>query len=1003
MNQTVKTAATKRVRACVVLTALWLAGAACGFAADAPAAGNAWTLKTDDTHLVLAVRENRIFIESLKSPTQNWNWTPAPSPVALPGVNGKKVEWTFRDAAETRTNGHEVTLRFTCAEPALELQSLWRARPGVGPVEHQPTIRNNSTGAVAFAGEDLVAADLKLVSDQAAHLFPVPVGAVGYGEGTPLPYQMIQVGKTHGVYLAYDYGCGKFESTVTRHQIASRWWAAGIKNTATAPGETFRCPGIMIQTYRGDEDDGANGFRRWFWTYEITPSLRANPQEPPIVTAYSLPEDGMPDYLVQDVKTRGDLFAAMGIGMLKTDAWYNRTGHARSAELAAACHKHGLKLSLYWDGLIPIETLKAEFDKSRFDFYRMDQYQRGVPFDVNDYHSVKAFNEKIDAMTAYGEPNWRLENCCNGGNLRNLDLCRRMTFMTHSDDDSFLAWFNHVYHWSYLICPIQLRNDYHTGGEGKPWGRRSDVATVRGLLLGACYTGAPSWWTPEDIALLTHVFHRYNNRQRPILRGADVYRILPFSARQWLGIQYHNTFINRGSVLLWQNGGPTSQVVRLKGLDRSKTYSVTFEDARDRNGERTGAQLMEEGLNVPMGSNASEIVWINCPELSVDPGTLSFAVVNRSEKAPVKPVTIAYRQGPDLNKAFAVRAADSWVKAVPGSGAGHGQTFSVSVEPGDLPEALHTSTIVVTRPDIAEKIEIPIRLRLGVPVPKVITMTPRNGRCVPKGEMRMSAAVLDQFGEPFPAKIRWSVSGGGTIDAQGVFRSDGVPGDYVVTASVEGPSASSVTAPLKVWPLDLVARWKFDETNGTVAADAWGDFPGALVGGPAWGPGKRGGALRLNGKGQYVDTKWSLEGLRLPCTFAFWVNPAATQDEYADIFGNHAGSTVGLVMQQEGKALNKYYFGYGSTPAGGSAGSVQLTANEWQHVAVVCDGKAVIIYVNGKEAARGKGGNPITPNPNLNFRLGSGYSEGRFFSGALDDFRIYGRALSADEVQAVME
>jgi hypothetical protein len=419
---------------------------------------------------------------------------------------------------------------------------------------------------------------------------------------------MIQVGTAHGVYLAYDYGCGKFVSTVTGNQIASRWWAAGIKNTTTAAGETFRCPGLMIQTYRGDEDDGANHFRRWFWTYEITPTLRANPQEPPIVTAYAPPEDGMADYLIQQVKTRD--FAAMGIGLLKTDAWYNRAGHTKSAELAAACHERGLKLGLYWDGHISLETLKTEFDKSRFDYYRMDQYKRGVPFHVNDYHSVKAFNEKVDAMMAHGAPNWRLENCCNGGNLRTLDLCRRMTFMTHSDDDSFPTWFNHVYHWSYLMCPIQLRNDYNTGGEGKHFGKKRDVATARGLLLGACYTGSPSWWSPEDIALVTEIFRLYNTRQRPILRGADVYRILPPPAKErWCGLQYYNTFINKGSVLLWQNGGPASQVVKLKGLDRNKTYLVTFEDAKEKNGTMTGAQLMDEGLNITMGPNASEIVW----------------------------------------------------------------------------------------------------------------------------------------------------------------------------------------------------------------------------------------------------------------------------------------------------------------------------------------------------------------------------------------------------------
>jgi hypothetical protein len=38
---------------------------------------------------------------------------------------------------------------------------------------------------------------------------------------------------------------------------------------------------------------------------------------------------------------------------------------------------------------------------------------------------------------------------------------------------------------------------------------------------------------------------------------------------------------------------------------------MTFEDATDKNGTMTGAQLMDEGLNITMGPNASEIVWLD--------------------------------------------------------------------------------------------------------------------------------------------------------------------------------------------------------------------------------------------------------------------------------------------------------------------------------------------------------------------------------------------------------
>ena len=39
----------------------------------------------------------------------------------------------------------------------------------------------------------------------------------------------------------------------------------------------------------------------------------------------------------------------------------------------------------------------------------------------------------------------------------------------------------------------------------------------------------------------------------------------------------------------------------------------------------------------------------------------------------------------------------------------------------------------------------------------------------------------------------------------------------------------------------------------------------------------------------------------------------------------------------------------------------------------------------------------------MNFMLGRGYSKGRYFAGAIDEMRIYGRALSPIEVSALAQ
>ncbi|MFC1463088.1 hypothetical protein ACFLQU_05735, partial [Verrucomicrobiota bacterium] len=497
------------------------------------------TLENDDTSLTVCVADNRMFITSLRNPRQGWDWVSGipPAPMPLPSLYGKTVVWQYVGQELDTSNGTRLTLRFTSASPNMELQSIWRARPGVGPVEHRVDIVNKTAGVVTFTGNGIVAANLNLIADKPVQFFPLDAGNVGGGEKTPLPYQIVKVGSAHGIYFAYDYGCGQYQATrdpANPLRVNCRFWVGNGTNpypvtTYIAAGETFHLPGIMIQTYQGDEDDAANRFRKWFWNYEITPSLRNNPKEPPIEYCADADRDGDPAFLLNFIKTN-DL-ASWGIGCLKTDAWHWETKHAKSDEIAAALHAKGIKLSMYFNGpsmvakpddQVALTILLDEAKKSKFDYYRSDTFTGPAYVDLGNYHSVESFKRRLDTLAKAGV-GW--ENCANGGNVRSLDVCRRMTFMTHSDSSGLIPFFVHVYHWSYMMPPIQLKSDY---GIGFAMGG-DDIATIRGYLLGAILGGPKlggkeGWNRIEDIK---KVWHLYNAKQRPILRGADVYRILP--------------------------------------------------------------------------------------------------------------------------------------------------------------------------------------------------------------------------------------------------------------------------------------------------------------------------------------------------------------------------------------------------------------------------------------------------------------------------------------------
>jgi len=205
----------------------------------------------------------------------------------------------------------------------------------------------------------------------------------------------------------------------------------------------------------------------------------------------------------------------------------------------------------------------------------------------------------------------------------------------------------------------------------------------------------------------------------------------------------------------------------------------------------------------------------------------------------------------------------------------------------------------------------------------------------------------------------------------------------------------------------LYAWWKLNEGQGRVAADASGNNWASKLKGPTWTNATGRVAMSFNGEWGLLETPTTLDDLALPFSITLWVNPAAKQRICANIFANSGNDAVlgqcGLSMQQDGGATNRYAFNYGigkrescGTP------SVQLATNQWQHVAVICDGSNNVIYVDGVEKGRAPAKGTFVPNRGMALRLGY-WDMNRFFKGCLSDFRIYRTALSPAEVQAVMK
>jgi hypothetical protein len=206
-------------------------------------------------------------------------------------------------------------------------------------------------------------------------------------------------------------------------------------------------------------------------------------------------------------------------------------------------------------------------------------------------------------------------------------------------------------------------------------------------------------------------------------------------------------------------------------------------------------------------------------------------------------------------------------------------------------------------------------------------------------------------------------------------------------------------------PAEFVAWYKFDEGSGTMASDATGAGNAAMLkGGDSWADGKIGKAVKLDGVDHYVSLPAGLLENVNDFTVAAWVKLDAN-NIWSRIFdfGSGPGANMFLTPNSGHQTLRF------AITASGASGEQQINAKslktgEWQHVAVTLAGGRGILYVNGVEQARNE---QMTLKPSdlgltPDNYIGKSQYEDPYLKGLVDDFRIYSRALSAEEISTLV-
>ena len=206
-------------------------------------------------------------------------------------------------------------------------------------------------------------------------------------------------------------------------------------------------------------------------------------------------------------------------------------------------------------------------------------------------------------------------------------------------------------------------------------------------------------------------------------------------------------------------------------------------------------------------------------------------------------------------------------------------------------------------------------------------------------------------------------------------------------------------------PVRLVGWWKFDEADGTEAADSSGNnAPGALVGDAQWQPdgGKIGGAVKLDGEGDYVEIgNEAAFDITDAITVAAWLKVDQFDKEWQSVV-TKGDSAWRLHRTRTERALTFHGAGIGPDQWGGGVeGTRPVDDGEWHHAAATYDGSTVALYIDGKLDRSAEIPGRIQTNDHPVLIGENSQRAGREWNGLIDEVCIFACALDTDAVDAL--
>jgi hypothetical protein len=309
-------------------------------------------------------------------------------------------------------------------------------------------------------------------------------------------------------------------------------------------------------------------------------------------------------------------------------------------------------------------------------------------------------------------------------------------------------------------------------------------------------------------------------------------------------------------------------------------------------------------------------------------------------------------------------------------------------------------------PDIPSGADVPAHYDFGPGDPAVVFY---------RGGDRDTPVTVDQLDTDRPGAVALGVGNcqciGFEVRAFGFSSGEELfkNADLTIRADADGNCEAGVSDPVSqiLGPTDgLIGYWPLNSIEDGTAEDIVGGNDGTPKNGVSATGGQVDDAALFDGIDDYVNVPDDPNlDLTESLTLGAWVKPSSNQDDYARI----------ISREQSGVGNRQYNLGVDANATDPRtvvdtvdqntvevSAMVPITDNEWHHAIMTFDASdAIRLHINGNSEVESTSVSSSLVSRDSTVKFGApAHLPGKdFFTGRIDDVRIYNRALSAGEVQ----